>query len=103
MLRTCLLAVVLAACSLGYPARVHAMERAATDQLLASETGTALVRAMMHETIAAAAADGIAISRDFAEQQITATRGMGITWLSGQVMRWRRVGNARRQPVLRVV
>lgn len=35
MLRTCLLAVVLAAGSLGYPARVHAMERAAMDQLLA--------------------------------------------------------------------
>lgn len=60
---------------------------ATTDQLLASDEGTALVRAIMHETVAAAAADGIVLSPDFAEQQIAATRGMGAYRTSTQIDR----------------
>ena len=64
-----------------------AMLDATTDQLLATEEGTALVRSLMLETIAAAAADGVAISPEFVEQQIAATRGMGAYRTSTQIDR----------------
>ena len=60
---------------------------ATTDQLLASDEGTELVRAIMLETIAAATADGIVLPREMAEQQITATRGMGAYRTSTQIDR----------------
>jgi 2-dehydropantoate 2-reductase len=60
---------------------------ATTDQLLATDDGTALVRAIMQETIAAAAADGIVLPREMPDQQIAATRGMGAYRTSTQVDR----------------
>ena len=60
---------------------------ATTDQLLASDDGTQLVRAVMNEVIAAAAADGITLPADMPDQQITATRGMGAYRTSTQVDR----------------
>ena len=60
---------------------------ATTEQLLATDDGTALVRAVMNEVIAAAAADGITLPRDMPDQQIAATRGMGAYRTSTQVDR----------------
>ena len=60
---------------------------ATTDQLLASEEGTAVVRAIMFEVIAAAAADGIVLRREMPDQQIEATRGMGAYRTSTQIDR----------------
>ena len=60
---------------------------ATTEQLLATDEGTELVRAIMLETIAAATADGIILPREMADQQITATRGMGAYRTSTQIDR----------------
>ena len=63
------------------------MSDATTDQLLASDEGTALVRAIMFETIEAAAADGIVLPREMPDEQIAATRKMGAYRTSTQVDR----------------
>lgn len=60
---------------------------ATTDQLLATEEGTELVRAIMREVIAAATADGIVLPREMPDQQIAATRGMGAYRTSTQIDR----------------
>jgi 2-dehydropantoate 2-reductase len=60
---------------------------ATTDQLLANDQGTDLVRAIMLETIAAATGDGVVLPREMADQQITATRGMGAYRTSTQIDR----------------
>ena len=60
---------------------------ATTEDLLATAEGTALVRGIMLETIAAAAADGIVLSREMPDQQIAATRGMGAYRTSTQIDR----------------
>jgi 2-dehydropantoate 2-reductase len=60
---------------------------ATTDQLLATEDGTQLVRAVMNEVIAAAAADGIDLPADMPDKQIAATRGMGAYRTSTQIDR----------------
>jgi 2-dehydropantoate 2-reductase len=60
---------------------------ATTDQLLATDQGTSLVRQVMLETIAAAAADGVTLPAEMPDQQIAATRGMGAYRTSTQVDR----------------
>jgi 2-dehydropantoate 2-reductase len=60
---------------------------ATTDQLLASEEGTDLVRAIMMETIAAAAADGVALPPGMPDQLIATTREMGAYRTSTQIDR----------------
>jgi 2-dehydropantoate 2-reductase len=60
---------------------------ATTDQLLATDAGTALVRAIMLEVIAAAASDGVELSEDMPDKQIAATRGMGAYRTSTQIDR----------------
>ena len=60
---------------------------ATTEDLLATEDGTQLVRAIMLETIAAAAADSIELARDMPDKQIAATRGMGPYRTSTQIDR----------------
>jgi 2-dehydropantoate 2-reductase len=60
---------------------------ATTEDLLATEEGTDLVRDIMLETIAAAAADGIVLRREMADQQIAATRKMGPYRTSTQIDR----------------
>jgi 2-dehydropantoate 2-reductase len=58
-----------------------------TDRLLASERGTRQVRAIMHEVMAAAAADGVTLAADTAERKIAATRSMGAYQTSTQLDR----------------
>lgn len=60
---------------------------ATTADLLASDEGTAIVREVMFEVIAAAAADRIVLSRELPEQQIAATHRMGAYRTSTQIDR----------------
>jgi len=60
---------------------------ATTEDLLADDEGTQLVRDIMFETLAAAAADGIVLPREMPDQQIAATRGMGAYRTSTQIDR----------------
>jgi len=58
-----------------------------TDKLLASEAGTNLVRGLMHEIMATAAAIGVPLAADTAEKQIQRTATMGAYVSSMQVDR----------------
>jgi 2-dehydropantoate 2-reductase len=60
---------------------------ATTEELLATEEGTQLVRSIMLETIAAAAADDVTLPPAMADEQIVATRGMGAYRTSTQIDR----------------
>lgn len=58
-----------------------------TDRLLATDDGTALVRAVMEEVVEAAAADGIALDPKTPEQKIAMTRSVGAYMTSTQIDR----------------
>jgi 2-dehydropantoate 2-reductase len=60
---------------------------ATTDQLIATDEGTALVRAMMTEVLAAARADGVALPPDRPDEQIARTRTVGAYITSTQLDR----------------
>jgi len=60
---------------------------ASTDRLIAGEQGTAVVRALMNEVIQTAAANGITLHPQTAEQKIAITRTMGAYLTSTQVDR----------------
>jgi 2-dehydropantoate 2-reductase len=60
---------------------------ATTEDLLATDEGTALVRAIMNEVLDAAAGDGVMLPREMPDQQIAATRGMGAYRTSTQIDR----------------
>lgn len=64
----------------------------ATDRLLNAEPGMDLVRALMREVVAIAAADGVALPPEVIERQITHTQTMGAYQSSMQVDR--RAGRA---------
>ena len=60
---------------------------ASTDRLIATEQGTEVVRALMNEVILTAAANGITLHPQTAEQKIAITRTMGAYLTSTQVDR----------------
>src|SRR5207249_2536755 len=60
---------------------------ATTDELLATEQGVAIVRAIMHEVIRTAEADGVRLAANGAEKKIAATRSMGRYRTSTQIDR----------------